>query len=82
MRKLFFLLPFVLLGIFSRAQQKTIKGIVTAKTDQKPLPGVSVLTKTKATTTDGLGSYSIDAAVGEEPDALPAVRPGDAVGHR
>src|SRR5688500_14292446 len=66
MRKLFFLLPFVLLGNFSADQQKTIKGIVTAKTDQKPLPGVSVLTKTKATTTDGLGSYSIDAAVGEE----------------
>jgi len=66
MRKLFFLLPFVLLGIFSSAQQKAIKGIVTAKTDQKPLVGVSVLTKTKATATDTSGNYSIDAAVGED----------------
>ena len=66
MRKLFFLLSIVLLGISSSAQQKAIKGIITAKTDQKPLQGVSVLTKTKATTTDTSGRYSIDAVVGED----------------
>jgi hypothetical protein len=47
MRKVFFLLPLLLLAMFSFAQQKTITGVVTSKTSKVPLSGVTVQTKTK-----------------------------------
>ena len=66
MRRLFFLLSFFLVGIFSFAQQKIITGIVTGRTDKTPLSGVSILTKTKATTTNNSGKYSIEVSAGED----------------
>lgn len=66
MRKIFFLLNFLLLAIISVAQQKIITGIVTSKTDKAPLVGVSVLTKSKATSTDATGKFTIEASVGED----------------
>lgn len=65
MRKLFFLLSLLLLAIFSFAQQKTITGTVTGKSDKAPIVGVTVQTKNKAVQTDALGKFSIEAAVGE-----------------
>jgi TonB-dependent starch-binding outer membrane protein SusC len=66
MRRLFFLLSLLLLGIFSFAQQKTITGTVTGKTDKTPLAGVSVQTKNKTVQTDASGKFSIEASSGDE----------------
>ena len=66
MKKLFLLLPFLLLAMFSFAQQKTITGTVTGKTDKAPLPGVSVQTKNKSTVTDVSGKFSIEVASGDD----------------
>ena len=66
MRRLFFLLPLFLLSIFSFAQQKTITGTVTGKTDKTPLSGVSVQTKSKTVQTDASGKFSIEAAAGDD----------------
>lgn len=65
MRKLIFLLPLILSGIFLFAQQKTITGIVTGKTGKAPLAGVSVQSKTKTVLTDNAGKFSIEAAPGD-----------------
>jgi TonB-linked SusC/RagA family outer membrane protein len=65
MRKLVFLLPFLLLVVFSFAQQKTITGAVTGKKDKTPLAGVSVQSKNKTVLTDNAGKFSIEAATGE-----------------
>ncbi len=65
MRNLFFLLPLLLLAIFSFAQQRTITGTVTGKTDKIPLAGVSVQSKTKTVLTDASGKFSIEAAAGD-----------------
>jgi len=64
MRKAFFLLPLLLLAMFSFAQQKTIVGTVTGK-DNKPLSGVTVQSKNKTAVTDASGKYSIEAADGD-----------------
>ncbi len=66
MRRLFFLLPLFLLSIFSFAQQKTITGTVTGKTDKTPLLGVSVQTKSKTVLTDASGKFSIEASTGDD----------------
>ena len=66
MRKLFFLLPLLLLGIFSFAQQKTITGTVTGKTDKSPLAGVTVQAKNKTVLTDATGKFSIEASPGDD----------------
>ena len=66
MRRLFFLLSLLLLGIFSFAQQKTITGTVTGKTDKTPIPGVSVQTKSKTVQTDASGRFSIEVSSGDE----------------
>lgn len=66
MRRLFFLLSLLLLGFFSFAQQMTITGIVTGKTDKTPLSGVSVQSKTKTVLTDASGRFSIEVTVGED----------------
>lgn len=65
MRKLFFLLPLLLLAVFTFAQQKTITGTVTGKTDKLPLAGVTVQAKNKSVTTDVNGKFSIEASVGD-----------------
>jgi TonB-dependent starch-binding outer membrane protein SusC len=65
MRRLFFLLILSLPGIFSFAQQKSITGTVTGKTDKVPLAGVSVQTKNKTVQTDIAGRFSIEASPGE-----------------
>jgi TonB-dependent starch-binding outer membrane protein SusC len=65
MRRLFFLLPLFLLGAASVAQQKTVSGIVTGKTDRMPLAGVTVQAKTQTVQTDTSGKFSIPASVGE-----------------
>ena len=65
MRKAFFLLPLLLLAMFSFAQQKTITGVVTNKADKTPLSGVTVHTKGKTVVTNNAGAYSIEAAKGE-----------------
>ncbi|HEV8283208.1 MAG TPA: TonB-dependent receptor [Chitinophagaceae bacterium] len=65
MRKLFFLLPFLLLTMFALAQQKTITGVVTGNIDKIPLAGVTVQTKSKTILTDASGKFSIEASVGD-----------------
>ncbi len=65
MRKLFFLLPLLLLAMFSFAQQKTITGTVTGKSDKTPLAGVSVQAKGKTVTTDASGKFSIETSTGD-----------------
>jgi TonB-dependent starch-binding outer membrane protein SusC len=65
MRRLFFLLLLSLPGIFSFAQQKTITGTVTGKTDKAPLAGVSVQAKNKTVQTDIAGKFSIEVSPGE-----------------
>ncbi|MEQ1798272.1 MAG: SusC/RagA family TonB-linked outer membrane protein [Lacibacter sp.] len=65
MRKLFFLLPLLLLAVFTFAQQKTITGTVVGKTDKVPLAGVTVTAKSKSVITDANGRFSIEASVGD-----------------
>jgi TonB-dependent starch-binding outer membrane protein SusC len=65
MRRLLFLLPLLLLAMFSFAQQKTITGTVVGKTDNVPLAGVTVTVKGKSVTTDANGKFSIEASVGD-----------------
>lgn len=66
MRRLIVMLPMLLLAVISTAQQKTVTGIVTAKTDKTPLQGVSVQSKNKTVLTDEKGKFSIEAAPGDE----------------
>ena len=66
MRKLFFLLPLFLLGIFSFAQQKNITGTVTGKASKTPLAGVTVSSKSKTVQTDADGKFSIEATEGDD----------------
>ena len=66
MRRLLFLFPLLSLAIVSFAQQKTITGTVTAKSDKTPLPGVSVQSKNKTVLTDVMGKFSIEAAPGDD----------------
>lgn len=65
MKKAFFLLPMLLMAMFSFAQQKTITGVVTGKSDKKPLAGVTVQSKNKRVGTNSEGKFSIAAAEGE-----------------
>ncbi len=65
MRKLVFLLPLLLLAMFTFAQQKTITGTVVGKTDKVPLAGVTVQAKNKSVSTDANGKFSIEASVGD-----------------
>jgi len=66
MRRLFFLLSLLLLGIFTFAQQKTVTGTVTGKTDKAPLAGVSVQSKNKTVVTDASGRFSIEVSSNED----------------
>ncbi len=64
MRKLLCLITLLLAALFTFAQQKTITGTVTDKTDKTPLAGVSVQSKGKTVLTDVSGKFSIEASVG------------------
>ena len=66
MRKLFSLLPLLLLALGSFAQQQVIKGTVLGKADNTPLGGVTVSSKTKTTQTDAQGQFSLQAAQGDD----------------
>ncbi|MBS1661324.1 MAG: TonB-dependent receptor [Bacteroidetes bacterium] len=65
MRKVWILLPLLLLVITSFAQQKIITGQVVRNSTKEPLQGVTVLSKTKSVMTDSAGRFSISAAPGE-----------------
>ncbi len=65
MKKLQILLPMLLMAFFSFAQQKTITGIVTNKSDNSPIIGATVQVKGKTTITDNAGKFSIGAAPGD-----------------
>ncbi|TMI96735.1 MAG: TonB-dependent receptor [Bacteroidetes bacterium] len=65
MKKLFFLLLLLMLAMFSFAQQKTITGTVTGKSDKAPLVGVSIQSKNKTVLTDVSGKFSIEASAGD-----------------
>ena len=65
MRRLFFILPLLLFGISSFAQQKIITGTVTGKMDKTPLGGVTIQARNKTVLTDGSGKFSIEASVGD-----------------
>src|SRR2546423_14685654 len=65
MRKLFLLMPLLLLTMFALAQQRRITGVVTSKMDKTPLAGVTIQTKSKTVLTDTSGRFSIEAPVGE-----------------
>ncbi|MGK2862217.1 MAG: SusC/RagA family TonB-linked outer membrane protein [Chitinophagaceae bacterium] len=65
MRKLLCLITLLLAALFTFAQQKTITGTVTDKTDKTPLAGVTVSSKGKAVQTDVSGKFSIEASVGD-----------------
>ncbi|MEO6721530.1 MAG: SusC/RagA family TonB-linked outer membrane protein [Ferruginibacter sp.] len=66
MRKLFSLLPLLLLAMCSFAQQQTVTGTVASKTDNAPLSGVTVSSKTKTVQTDANGKFSVETAPGED----------------
>ncbi|HEY6901170.1 MAG TPA: carboxypeptidase-like regulatory domain-containing protein, partial [Puia sp.] len=65
MRKVWILLPLLLLVITSFAQQKIITGQVVRNSTKEPLQGVTVLSKTRSVMTDSAGRFSIAAAPGE-----------------
>ncbi|CAM1373885.1 SusC/RagA family TonB-linked outer membrane protein [Tenacibaculum xiamenense] len=66
--KILLLLCFSFLLVhFANAQEKTLSGVVTSKSDGMPLPGVGVLIKgtLKGVETDFDGKYQIKASVGD-----------------
>ncbi|MBC7508579.1 MAG: SusC/RagA family TonB-linked outer membrane protein, partial [Ferruginibacter sp.] len=65
MKKCIFLIPLLMLVLFSHAQQKIFTGTVVSKTTQKPLSGVTVQAKNKSVVTDESGKYSLETTPGE-----------------
>lgn len=65
MKKLFYLLPMLLFGLFAIAQQRNITGTVVSKQNRTPLPGVTVQAGNRNTITNGSGQFTLPAAVGE-----------------
>lgn len=65
MRKLFLLLPLLLLALFSFAQQKMITGTITNKLTNELLQGVTIQNKNKVVVTDVNGKFSISAKTGD-----------------
>ena len=65
MKKLFLIIPLLMLVLFCHAQQIKLTGKVFRKSTGEPLSGVTVQTKNKAVTTLADGSFSIDAPAGE-----------------
>lgn len=65
MKKLFYLLPMLLFGLFAIAQQRNITGTVISKQNRTPLPGVTVQAGNRNTITNGSGQFTLPAAAGE-----------------
>ena len=65
MRKFQFLLVMLLVTINMVAQQKTISGIVTGRSDKKPIEGVTIQGKNKTALTNNLGRFSVEASPGD-----------------
>ncbi|HWV68145.1 SusC/RagA family TonB-linked outer membrane protein, partial [Chitinophaga sp.] len=65
MKKLFYLLPMLLFGLFAMAQQRNITGTVISKQNRTPLPGVTIQAGNRNTITNGSGQFTLPAAVGE-----------------
>src|ERR1035438_3287051 len=65
MKKLQLLLPMLLFTLFSFAQQKTVTGSVTDKSDNTPVVGATVQAKGKTTLTDNNGKFSIEVSPGD-----------------
>ncbi|MBS0027786.1 SusC/RagA family TonB-linked outer membrane protein [Chitinophaga sp. 22321] len=65
MKKLFYLLPMLLFGLYAIAQQRTITGTVTSKQSGTPLPGVTVQAGNRNTITNAGGQFTLQASPGE-----------------
>jgi len=65
MKKLQLLLPMLLFSVFSFAQQQSVTGTVTAKSDNTPIARATVQAHGKTTLTDDNGKFSIDASPGD-----------------
>lgn len=65
MKKLFYLLPMLLFGLFAMAQQRNITGTVISKQSRTPLPGVTVQAGNRNTVTNSGGQFTLPATVGE-----------------
>jgi TonB-dependent starch-binding outer membrane protein SusC len=65
MKKLQFLLPMLLMAVFSHAQQKIVTGKVFDKSDNSPVAGATIQANKKTVLTDASGNFSIEAAAGD-----------------
>ncbi|MGI8635521.1 MAG: SusC/RagA family TonB-linked outer membrane protein [Segetibacter sp.] len=65
MKKILFIVPLILLGLFTFSQSKMITGTVISKNQKTPLTGVTVQAKNKTVTTDENGKFSIESAIGD-----------------
>ena len=65
MRKLFLLLPLLLLAMFAVSQQKNLTGTVVNKITNEPLAGVTVRSGKITSQTDSTGKFTIKASDGE-----------------
>ena len=65
MRRLLFLVSFFLLAMIANAQQRTISGSVTNKTDNSPLVGATVASSKSSIATNAEGKFTIAANTGE-----------------
>lgn len=59
------MLTLSLLSVFSDAQQITISGLVTRKSDKEPLAGATIQIKNKSVLTDPMGKFTIGASIGD-----------------
>ncbi|MEO7049805.1 MAG: SusC/RagA family TonB-linked outer membrane protein [Ferruginibacter sp.] len=66
MKKFQLLLPMLFAALLSFSQSKTVSGIVTGKSDNAPLSGVTVSSKSATVQTDANGKFSIEASIGDE----------------
>lgn len=65
MKRLLLAIIGFLFSIIVVAQQKVVTGIVTSKTTNASLSGVTVSSKNKSTTSDANGSFSIEASISD-----------------
>lgn len=65
MRRLLFLVSFFLLAMIANAQQRTISGTVTNKTDNSPLAGATIASSKLSVATSAEGKFTIAANTGE-----------------
>ncbi|MBE7171621.1 MAG: TonB-dependent receptor [Williamsia sp.] len=66
MKQLYAMLIVLLPAVTALSQQKVFRGVVTGKTTQAPLAGVTVSSKNKTTLTDSSGAFTIEAAAGDQ----------------